>query len=137
MSRAASAAASLPLRNSSFCRTRPEELGFAAGDATSSIWVVMASTSCNQIGEQRHPQPVCKAWRFRLLGQRAGRTGLHATQAALAVAIVHTHQFALEFSALLALAPGQAVVGTDEVAYAAMDALVAVAPVSYTHLTLP
>src|SRR3990172_6648248 len=107
MSRAASAAASLPLRNSSLCRTLPEARNSTARGASARIWVVMLSTSFDEIGEKRHAQPLGQARGLRLLAHRARRAGLDTAQAALAVAVVHAHQLALQEAPLLALIPHQ------------------------------
>src|SRR3989304_2572205 len=107
MSRAASAAASLPLRNSSFCRTTPDARRSAARGGSARTWVVTLYTSFDEFGEQRHAQPLGEAWGFRLLGHRAGRAGFHAAQATLAVAVIHARQLALKPAAALAAVPNQ------------------------------
>src|SRR3972149_1657066 len=110
MSRAASAAASLPLRNSNFCRT------------TTDGRAVIVSASFDELGEKRYAQPGGEARGFRLLGQRAGRAGLDAAQATLAVAVIHAGELALEPAAFLAVFPDQAEIGAHQVAQPAVDA---------------
>src|SRR3990167_8705852 len=110
MSRAASAAASLPLRNSNFCRT------------TTDGRAVIVSASFDELGEKRYAQPGGEARGFRLLGQRAGRAGLDAAQATLAVAVIHAGELARGPAAFLAVFPDQAEIGAHQVAQPAVDA---------------
>src|SRR6185369_14255827 len=121
MSRAASAAASLPLRNSIRCRTGRPHCGTSW--AWAMVCVVMCESLRDQFRKQRYAQLVGQPGGFRRLGQRSGRAGLDTTQAPFAIAVIDALQFALELAAVVGLAPGQAEVRTDQVAQAAMDAL--------------
>src|SRR3990170_2931224 len=114
MWRAASAAASLPLRNSNFWRPATD-------------WrAVMASPSFDEIREKRNAQSLGKTRGFRLLGHRAGRAGLHAAHATLAVAVIHSRQLPLEPAAFFAVLPDEAQVRTHQVAQRAVDAVLPV-----------
>ena len=66
----------------------------------------MESTSIDQSWKQLDAQPVGQAGGFRFFGQCAGRAGLDAAQAALAIAIVDAGHLALELGARLAGALG-------------------------------
>src|SRR6185369_5019426 len=121
MSRAASAAASLPLRNSIRCRTGRPHCGTSW--AWAMVCVVMCESLRDQFRKQRYAQLVRQPGGFRRLGQRSGRAGLDTAQAPFAVAVIDALQFALELAIVIGLAPGQAEIRTDQVAQAAMDAL--------------
>src|ERR1035437_1107302 len=113
MSRDAIAAASLPLRNSIFCRAVPMALAGAASGTMSITCGVMMKPLRNQFGKERYAQLVRQPGGFRGLGDRTGGAGFDTAQATLAVPVVDALQLALELAAIIGFAPGEAEVRTD------------------------
>src|SRR5210317_1675251 len=105
MSRAASAAASLPLLKSCTWRTGPER-------STGALSSMFASCCCSEIREQRDAQFIGFARKFSFSRHGARRARLDAAHAAFAIVIVDAIKFHQRFAVFSGMRrPDQAEVG--------------------------